>query len=182
VSWLIVAGLVVVAGVGIVMIIGVMLPRDHIAAMSATIAAAPDAVWAALVDPAGYPAWRSDVQRVEVLPPVVTGACWREHGKHGAITYVVDVSEPPRRLVTRIADTHLPFGGQWEYRIEPTGSHSSTVTIVERGSVHNPLFRFVSRFIMGHTATIDAYLCALGKRFGGGESPTIVALDPAHGT
>ena len=178
--WLIVAGLVVVAGVGLVAIIGVMLPRDHVAGMSATIAAAPDAIWAALVDPPGFPAWRRDVQRVEVLAPATTGACWREHGKHGAITYVVHASDAPRRLVTRIADTNLPFGGEWEYLIEPADSQASIVTVVERGSVYNPLFRFVSRFLMGHTSTIDAYLRALGKRFGGGGTPTVIALEPAN--
>ncbi|HMA23731.1 MAG TPA: hypothetical protein VKP00_07045, partial [Gemmatimonadaceae bacterium] len=53
---------------------------------------------------------------------------------------------------------------------------ASRVTIVERGSVYNPLFRFVSRFFMGHTATIDAYLRALGKRFGEEPVPVVVTL------
>jgi hypothetical protein len=40
------------------------------------------------------------------------------------------------------------------------------VTITERGLVGNPIFRFVSRFVIGQTATMDSYLRALGKRFG----------------
>ncbi len=32
------------------------------------------------------------------------------------------------------------------------------VRVTEDGEVYNPLFRFVSRFIMGHTATMDRYL------------------------
>ncbi len=36
----------------------------------------------------------------------------------------------------------------------------SSVTITERGSVYNPIFRFMSRFIFGHTATVEAYLDA----------------------
>jgi hypothetical protein len=44
------------------------------------------------------------------------------------------------------------------------------------------VFRFVSRFIMGHTATIDAYLRALGKRFGTEPIPTAVTLaGESHG-
>jgi hypothetical protein len=31
------------------------------------------------------------------------------------------------------------------------------LTITENGEVYNPLFRFVSRFIMGHAATIEKY-------------------------
>jgi hypothetical protein len=40
----------------------------------------------------------------------------------------------------------------------------SELRITEEGEVYNPIFRFVSRFIMGHTATIDSYLSAVRKR------------------
>ena len=64
----------------------------------------------------------------------------------------------------------------------PDGSGGSVVTITEHGSVYNPVFRFVSRFIMGHTATIDGYLRALGRKFGNEPTPTVVAAaEPAHG-
>jgi hypothetical protein len=43
---------------------------------------------------------------------------------------------------------------------------SCTLTITEHGEVYNPLFRFVSRFIMGQTATLDAYLKALNANLG----------------
>ena len=174
-KWVLVITGVIVALVLIVLLVGVSLPRDHVAAMSARIAAAPDSVWHALTDPAGFPAWRRDVQRVELLPPTATGPSWREHSRMGAITYAVDVYEPPRRLVGRIADVGLAFGGSWEYRIAPDGPSASRVTIIERGFVYNPLFRFMSRFVMGHTATIDAYLRALGRRFGTETTPEVVA-------
>ena len=93
------------------------------------------------------------------------------------MTMVVDIAPPPRHLVTRIADDGLPFGGRWEYRIEPDGAGGSNVTITEHGSVYNPLFRFVSRYIMGHTATIESYLRALGKRFGSEPAPVVVTLE-----
>jgi hypothetical protein len=72
-------------------------------------------------------------------------------------------SEQPLRLVTRIADPNLPFGGTWTYLIAPEAEGCS-IEITEHGEVYNPIFRFVSRFIMGHAATIEAYLSALGKR------------------
>lgn len=174
-KWILIVVGSLAAIVAIVAIVGAALPRDHVAAMSARIPAPPESVWAALTTPADFPRWRSDVQRVETLPATATGASWREHGGNGAITYVVDVAEPPRRLVGRIADTGLPFGGSWEYRIEPDGASASRVTIIERGAVYNPIFRFVSRFIMGHTKTIDTYLRALAKRFGGDAEPAVVA-------
>jgi hypothetical protein len=45
------------------------------------------------------------------------------------------------------------------------------LTIVERGKVRNPIFRFLSRFVFGHTATIESYLSSLAKSFG--EEPVI---------
>lgn len=171
---LIIVALLLGLGVAVVAI-GALLPRDHVATMTARIAAPPDAVWIAITTPSDFPRWRADVQRVELLPRTPTGPSWREHSKDGAMTMVVDIADPPRHLVTRIADEGLPFGGRWEYRIEPDGAGGSNVTITEHGSVYNPLFRFVSRYIMGHTATIESYLRALGKRFGSEPASVVVA-------
>ena len=38
------------------------------------------------------------------------------------------------------------------------------VTITEHGQVFNPVFRVMSRFVFGHTATIEAYLTNLARR------------------
>jgi uncharacterized protein YndB with AHSA1/START domain len=165
--------LAVVVGLGLlVVIVGYLLPVRHVATVSATIPAAPDAVWAVLTDPASYPKWRGDVTSVEMLPADSGHVAWREHGKNDAITFVVEQAEPPRRLVTRIADKGLPFGGSWEYLVTADGT-GSRVQITEHGEVYNPVFRFVSRFIMGHSATASAYLKALGARFGAAVVPQI---------
>jgi uncharacterized protein YndB with AHSA1/START domain len=170
----------IAALVVLVTLIGALLPRYHRATLTARIAAPPPEVWRALTDAASFPQWRTDVTKVDLLPPTPTGPSWREYSRHGAITMVVDLAEPPHKLIGRIADEGLPYGGQWIYEIEPDGDRSSRVTITEAGSVYNPIFRFVSRFIMGHTASIDAYLRALGKRFGTETTPTVVA-GGAHG-
>jgi uncharacterized protein YndB with AHSA1/START domain len=158
--------LAVVVGLGLVVVlVGLMLPVKHDAVVSATIPAAPEAVWAALTDVVAYPKWRGDVTSVEMLPADSGHIAWREQGKNGAISYVIVEAEPPKRLVTRISDKSLPFGGAWEHDVTPDGS-GSRVRITEHGEVYNPVFRFVSRFIIGHTATASAYLKALGARFG----------------
>lgn len=165
----------VAALIAIVAIIGALLPRDHVATVTARIAASPDAVWAVITDPATFPTWRRDLTKVDLLPPTPTGPSWREHSRNGAITMVVDLAEPPRKMIGRIADEGLPYGGKWIYEIAPDGDSASRVTITEAGSVYNPIFRFISRFIMGHTATIDAYLRALGRHFGAEPTPSVVA-------
>jgi hypothetical protein len=181
-KWAVIAVGVVVGLVILVVVVGSVLPRDHVAAMSARVAASPEVVWAALVDRAAFPSWRRDVKRVELLPGASAGPSWREHG-NDAVTYVAELQDAPRRLVSRIADTNLPYGGAWEYRIEPDGGSGSTVTVIERGSVYNPAFRFISRFFMGHTSTIDTFLRALGRKFGAEPTPVVVAIEgDARGT
>jgi uncharacterized protein YndB with AHSA1/START domain len=164
-KWLLVAVGILVFLVVIVVGIGYTLPVAHTARRSATLRAAPAAVWAAITDVTAYPTWRGDVESVEVLAPVNGHQSWREKGRNGAITYAMERVDPPKRLVARIADTDLAFGGEWEYELSPEGA-GTRIVITERGEVYNPLFRFMSRFVMGHTSTIDGYLHALGRKFG----------------
>jgi uncharacterized protein YndB with AHSA1/START domain len=137
-------------------VIGAFLPIAHVATADADVPLSPDRVWAKLTDVAAFPRWRPGVIRVETVSP----GTWRETTKQGTMTYATVAADPPTRLVTRIADRGLPFGGEWEYHIAPTptGSH---VTITERGEVYNPIFRFVARYLIGYTATMTAVLQAL---------------------
>jgi len=79
--------------------------------------------------------------------------------------------EAPRRLMRRIASDDLGFGGVWEYSITPTTEGGCQLTVIERGTVGNPLFRFLSKFVFGHAATMEKYLTALANKFG--ETPAI---------
>jgi uncharacterized protein YndB with AHSA1/START domain len=165
--------LAVVVGLGLlVVVVGYLLPVKHVASVTAQVPATPEQVWQALTDVAAYPTWRGDVTSVEMLPADTGHVAWREKGKNGDISFTIEEAERPRRLRTRITDKSLPFGGAWEYEITPDGS-GSRVRITERGEVYNPVFRFVSRFIMGHTATASAYLKALGARFGAAVEPAV---------
>jgi hypothetical protein len=73
--------------------------------------------------------------------------------------------EPPRRLVTRIADPDLPFGGTWTFELTPAGSGTS-LTITERGQIRHPIFRAVARFVLGYGATMETFLDELRARIG----------------
>jgi uncharacterized protein YndB with AHSA1/START domain len=173
--WLVIIGIVVgvlVVGVLAVVAVGATLPKEHVAARRVTLAVGPAEVWAALTDVAAYPSWRPRVRGVEVLG--TEPLRWRETGRDGKITFELAEADEPRRLVTRITDESLPFGGTWTYVLAPAGQ-GTTVTVTEHGEVRNPLFRFVSRYVMGHTATIDGYLTALGGRFGQAVTPESAA-------
>ena len=49
----------------------------------------------------------------------------------------------------------------------------STLTITEDGEVRNLFFRFMSRFIFGHTGTLEAFLKSLGKKVGEDVTPVV---------
>lgn len=150
------------AAVALIAGIGALLPQGHTASGRIALPVPPDRVFAVLSDVTRYPEWRSNVSRVEVLGDVPVR--WREHDGSDAITFeVVDSAAPGARRV-RIADPDLPFGGTWTYSVVPDGT-GSRLEIVEDGEVYNPVFRFISRFVIGHTATIDTFLADLRRHF-----------------
>ena len=151
--------------IAIVLAVGYSLPVQHVATRTAYVAAPPEGVWATITDVASAPQWRSDVKSAEIVRQGAAGPVWRELSGDGTITFETVESEPPRRLVTRITDKSLPFGGSWTYELQPTPG-GTRVTIREDGEVYNPVFRFVSRYVMGHHATIDKYLNSLRARLG----------------
>ena len=77
--------------------------------------------------------------------------------KFGDVPMRFERQEPPSLLVARVDGNDLPFGGTWTYRIAPAPG-GSELTITEDGEVYNVIFRFMSRFVFGHYATMDAYI------------------------
>jgi hypothetical protein len=128
-----------IAVVALVAAAGAMLPVNHKATRRARFRRQPAEVWAAIAREKNF---------VE-----------------DGVPYEVVESEAPRKLVTRITDSKLPYGGTWTQEIE-SAPDGSWLRITEDGAVYNPIFRFVSRYIMGHTATIDGSLRTLAKKFG----------------
>ena len=90
----------------------------------------------------------------------------RETSNHGeTILYELEGSKPPVAIQRRIATENLPYGGSWCFVLKPEKGETR-VQITEDAEVYNPFFRFVSRFVMGQTASLDAYLKAMGKAVG----------------
>jgi uncharacterized protein YndB with AHSA1/START domain len=143
---------------------GYALPQSHVASREARLAAAPPRVFDAITDVARYPEWRTDVRRIDLL--TTTPVTWTEYDARGdVVTFEVVESRPAERHRVRIADPDLPFGGTWTYELQPDGPGTRLV-ITEHGEVYNPIFRFMSRFVFGHTSGIEAFLAALEQRVG----------------
>ena len=145
-----------------VVVIGYMLPNRHVASRSAMFKTAPERLFALI---AGSQDWRPDVKTCELITR--EGKQFqRETSKHGeTILYGLQSSKPPVAVERRIATENLPYSGTWSFVLTPENG-GTRVRITEDGEVYNPVFRFVSRFVLGQTATQDAYLKAMGKATG----------------
>jgi len=133
-------GMLVVALViviAVVAIVGSTLPRNHPASRTLRVTRQPDDVWPAIMR-----AMSTSSVPVDVLE-----------------------NNPPRRLVTKVRETEKMFGGTWTVTAEAIQG-GSTLTIVEDGWVANPIFRFVSRYVMGHHATMDGILQSVARELG----------------
>lgn len=169
-KWFLIVTATVAALLALAWIVGMLLPEEHTARVGARVPGSPDDVWKAMTAPEDFPAWRPGVEEVEVLEPASDGPLrWTERTRSGSLTLEVVEREPPERLVVRIVETELPFGGSWTYELEPSDG-GTRVRITEDGKVYNPIFRFVARFALGYEATMRDYLDGLaGRMAGGGE-------------
>jgi len=154
-----------VALVLLLVIVGACTPRDHVASRTARFSRPPAAVFALITPTEGTPAWRGDVNRVEILGEVDGRLRYREYGRHGAMTYEVMEQTAPTRLVGRIVDENLGYGGTWTWELAPAPGGGTDVTVTERGFVTNLMFRGIMAMTSQH-GTMDRFLVALGRALG----------------
>lgn len=152
-----------IAVVAIVSIVGWSLPVAHVSSRGERFDAPPPAVWKVVTEVGAYASWRSDISAVELLPPVDGRPAWREISGGDRVEYVADAMVEPTQFVSRITTKGLPYGGRWRYELTPDAG-GTRVTITEEGEVYNPIFRFMMKYVLGETATIEKVLTALAKR------------------
>lgn len=168
--WLLAAIALFAAVLLLLTLAGSLLPEHHLARASINLDQPADSVWSTIRDLQSYPDWWPQVKAMDRVPGR-DRETWSQRDKYGdELPIEVIESEPSRRLVTRIAGEDLPFSGTWTHELT-TSVTGTTLTITEEGEIHNPLFRLMARFVIGHHSTLDAYLEALAGRFG--EEPDI---------
>jgi hypothetical protein len=162
-KWLLLALGVVVVLAGLAALAGAALPVRHHATRKARFGVSPEALYAVI---AGPPNWRSGVKRFAVLPDKDGRRQWWEEDNRGQkITYEVEEQVAAKRFVVRIADRNLPFGGTWSYDVAPAPGGGSELRISEDGEIYNIIYRFVSRFFLGYTTTMERFFRDLGVKF-----------------
>jgi hypothetical protein len=167
-------GVVLAISIVLVIVIGYLLPVRHVSARVISLRRGPDETFALITDVQNAATWRTGLRKVELLPANDGLTRFREASDDGTITYEIVDLKPPTRMVTRISDPKLPFGGYWIYEISsmPEGCR---LNITERGEIYNPVFRFVSRFFLGYHRSLDKYLESVGRKFR-------EAVQPSEGT
>jgi uncharacterized protein YndB with AHSA1/START domain len=164
-KWIIILLALPVLLIGLLAGIGFLIPEKHSATCTATIPATPDEVFRLITDFDGGAKWREGLERVERLDGVNGRASWIEHTDYGPIALEVVETDAPKRLVTRVADEDLPFGGTWTYTLEADGDHCR-VSITEDGEIKNPVFRTFTLFVFGYHRNLGQYLGDVGRHFG----------------
>ncbi len=160
--WAIVIPIIVIVAIpAILYLIGSCLPVKHTATVRAQIKAQPADIWAIITDFPGQTKWRKGLKKVERSADKNGHEAWMEDGKgQGKMLLETVEAERPRKIVRRIANEKLPFGGNWTMELEQAGI-GTLVIVTENGEVYNPIFRFVSRFIMDQSGSIRKYLADL---------------------
>jgi len=156
---------IMIVAIVVVIAIGYSLPVEHSASRSIRIDRPVGEVYRAVRDLPNHPTWRPGLDRIEILSEENGRVRFREYGWDDPVTYELSEDIPERRLVTTILDKDLGYSGSWTYDLSANAG-STRLTITENGEVTNPAFRFMSRYVFGYTAGIDAYLRALASHMG----------------
>lgn len=157
-KWIIIMVVAIIALIAIVYLIGYFMPVRHKASLKIKLNATPQHVWNIITSPQEFKVWRSDLKKVTITDL----KHWTEISGNGTIHYEAEILQPNERFVAKITNKDLPFGGAWTFELK-AADQQMLLTITEHGEVYNPLFRFMSKYIFGHEATLQQYAADLEK-------------------
>jgi hypothetical protein len=153
----------VVLGIVVLMFgVGLLVPADHAARCTVLIRKEPAELWTTVVDFERWAEWNAGIERVVPGPSRDQNDVWLVTADFGEAELEVTKLNEPTELETRMSAGS--FTGTWTYEFleVPAGT---TLTITERGTVSNPLFRTMMLFTDEHGSMKD-FMLALGTEHG----------------
>lgn len=163
-KWVLIVLGALVALALLVAVVGLLRPRSHVATRSFRLGKPPADVWPVVSDFARVPEWFGEVTKVERIADHGGKPAYREtFGGRFTATIVVTEWVEQRKIVREILPSG-PFYGSWTLEMAPDGA-GTRLTITERGTVENPLFRGMMVF-HDNTKTMTQYATSLGRRLG----------------
>ncbi len=156
IRWAIIAVGLIIGMVAVVWIIGATLPRKHTVSVSKRFETPAETLFKAAIDIDGWPKWRSGVDEVIHLD----GPGFRAETISGddRLAFDFDVDFKQLRMTSNIITEDIPFGGEWIIQVEAIAPKQSRITITENGFVDPPIWRFFSKFLIGHKRTAQQFL------------------------
>ncbi|AOP35435.1 polyketide cyclase [Leptospira tipperaryensis] len=134
--------------------IGASLPVEHSSSLEQVFPASTDRIYSLIHNFKEYPSWRPNLKKIETI----SSSSWKETDSHNEVMTYSFVQDRKNELVeSKIMDEDKPFGGSWTFELSSV-SEGSKLKITENGKVFSPVFRFFSKYVFGHTATIRTYL------------------------
>ncbi len=135
---------------------GLAIPAKHVASRSVVIQAPLDSVWATITDIAGQPAWRPDLEAVEIIDTTDSLLTWIEHPKRGRPLTMREKNKLAKKRYEIEIVPGGPFSGRWvgELLEIPEGVKFISTEI---GEIHNPIFRTLAYLFFDMEATIATY-------------------------
>lgn len=147
-------------------ITGMFISETYSVTVSQTYNAPVASVWYSITEVENFPEWRTGVERVEIISDSGDFLLWKEYyAGPEPLTFKATTRRDSTQFVATIVDEDLPFGGSWTYRLEQSGT-GVRLSITEDGQIYSPIYRFISRFIMGYTGTIRQYMDDLKQKTG----------------
>jgi len=146
-------GSLVLVGV-LIYAIGYFMSIGHTATVEKKFKINKDELWDILTNYKGYTEWRRGIKEL-----IVDDADqWTEINDYGDIVhYQLEIAEEKRIMTIRIMNKDLPYGGFWEFIIDPQ-EEGCSLKITESGEVYSPVYRFMSKYIFGHDTTLKNYM------------------------
>src|SRR5215471_12745612 len=100
-KWLLFVFLGLAAVVLLVVLIGFLLPKAHVATRQVRLHRQPEEVWKVITDIEATPRWRTGLKSIKRLPDHNGLPAWVESvSRAGEIPLETVVSQPPKKLVT----------------------------------------------------------------------------------
>jgi hypothetical protein len=144
--------------------VGLLLPRDLSFTRSVVIRESPEAIWNAIADCPGQPAWRAEIKSCERLPDNSGHAVFRLTDRDGHSQEIgIAAAAPPANIEAHFIG--LPGGARlaWIFNLSPVDG-GTEVSLTQNESVSNPLARIYLRTIFRPNLS-DDFLRDLAHKF-----------------
>ena len=158
--FLTISAAVIIALIGVIWLIGMMLPATRMGRVEGRINAQPAAILATIRAVEDQPQWRADVAGV-----ARTAEGWTETTMRGQVTSFTPEELTVQRIRLRFA-SQAGFGGTWEANLRAEEG-KTIIAIEEKVTISSPLGRIFSRLFFDPQKFATTYLAELTSRVEG---------------